>query len=396
MKKLALVLTLLFSLWPGLARAQDDPAAEYRETFQRGIDALTEGRHQEGIDCFTRCLELSPENSTCAYNIACGHSLMDAKDLGFEWLGHAVDWGFAMTADNLELLRTKDADLANLRNDPRFAPLVDRARVMKEKIDTYVKEPFVHTPANTTADQELGLLVVLHEAGTTKDAIANSPWTRVADALGFVVVAPSATVPLGTTPENGFTWFDDAEAYVARYWTYEKPITDAVAAARKRFKIDRNRIFVAGEGMGGIVAASVGLGGPGLFKAFIAIEAPLFEPLVAERAKNAGSMGHVARFLWTRSASFLDDSGATREQYEQHVSRLLTSWGVEHSIGLAPHYPRILSRATGSEETPSPAEMAQQQIAMDDAYTQMLQETLRSLLAEPEPATGEPAEAGTK
>lgn len=396
MKKLAIVLTLLFSLWPGFARAQDDPTVEFSETFARGIAALTEGRHQEGIDCFTRCLELSPENATCAYNIACGHSLMDAKDLGFEWLGHAIDWGFAMTADNLEHLRTKDVDLANLRGDARFAPLVERAAAMQAKIQAYVNEPFVHAPASAPADQELGLLVVLHDAGVTKQVFENSPWTRVADEMGFVLVAPSATIPLGTSPEQGFTWFDDAEAYAARYWTYEKTITDAVAATRKRFKIDRNRIFVAGEGTGGIVAASIGFGGPGLFKGTIAIEAPLFEPLVKDRAKNAGTMGHAARFLWTRSASFLEGSEITREQYAQHVGRLLTSWGVEHTIETAPHYPRELSRATGSTETPSPEDMAKQQADMDAAYAEMIRGTLRSLLPQAEPATGEPAEAGNK
>jgi serine/threonine-protein kinase len=52
------------------------------------------------------------------------YAMVGDRDQAFDWLGHAVDYGLV----NHTFLAARDPFLANLRDDARFAPLMDRAR----------------------------------------------------------------------------------------------------------------------------------------------------------------------------------------------------------------------------------------------------------------------------
>ena len=53
------------------------------------------------------------------YNIACAYALMNKKDLAIEWLRKSAAEGF-----NCYPLFERDANLANLKSDPRFLDLL--------------------------------------------------------------------------------------------------------------------------------------------------------------------------------------------------------------------------------------------------------------------------------
>jgi hypothetical protein len=55
------------------------------------------------------------------FNMACAYARLKNLDMAFEMLGKAIDEGFA----NRNTMTT-DADLADLRSDPRFAKLMER------------------------------------------------------------------------------------------------------------------------------------------------------------------------------------------------------------------------------------------------------------------------------
>ena len=68
-----------------------------------------------------------PDDPTAHYNLACSCALTGDPDGAFAALDQAVELGYG----DLDLLRT-DADLAALRTDPRFAPLLARVEAQCE------------------------------------------------------------------------------------------------------------------------------------------------------------------------------------------------------------------------------------------------------------------------
>jgi len=100
----------------GEKAAADTPQA----VFQRAFEAHSAGRYDEAIAGFTKAAEMGFVPSTCYYNIACGHSLKGEKDLAFEWLEKALKAGF-----NRNDLLQEDSDLDPIRDDPRFAKIME-------------------------------------------------------------------------------------------------------------------------------------------------------------------------------------------------------------------------------------------------------------------------------
>ena len=87
MQRIALIFTSAFFLCATLFSQTSDA---WQVSFDKGIADIQAGRHAEGIEAFKKCLELQPDHATCAYNIACGYSLKNELDPGFEWLGKAL------------------------------------------------------------------------------------------------------------------------------------------------------------------------------------------------------------------------------------------------------------------------------------------------------------------
>ncbi len=372
---LKLVAALLsFSALVASPGAQAPDMVEYQRHFDAGIEDLRAGRHAEGVAAFERCLEIVPKSDTCAYNIACGYSLAGQVDKAFEWLDRSADWGFGGRAGNMDLAK-QDPDLENLRGDPRFAKSLERMekaqKLLEERqklADEYAKTPVVYVPPSAPPEgEEIGVLVVLHDLGGTKDGVASGPWKRVADALGMALVAPSGKYLVGEEPSRGMSWVDDANAYLQRYWTYERPVQDAVSAFKRQRKVDSTRVFVAGVGEGAMLAFNIAVSGPGLYKGALLVDGPLVPQLAESKAANAGKMGLRTRILLQEGVTFLAPEQSLPE-YAGALRQLLTQWGIEADVKTTPRRP-----ASGGE----------------DAYVEMLVEALRGL----EPAA-KAAEAG--
>ena len=97
------------------------------------------------------------------------------------------------------------------------------------------------------------LMLALHGAGGSGPGEAPR-WTAVAEALGMLVVAPTGA---GASGGYGFTERERRAALAALRW------------ARRRFDVDENRVFVAGESRGGHMAWDLALRNPGLFAAVV-------------------------------------------------------------------------------------------------------------------------------
>ena len=290
-----LILTL-FCVWvlAALAQAQEW-LPKFRREWNTGIEHHSAGRYDEAIASFERCLRISPDNASCAYNIACGHALQQRLDQAFEWLAKAGDWGFAYSDGNLELARG-DPDLERLRADPRFEELMGRMQSLLAEAQAYSSEAGVYIPPRLAEAEKIPLLVVLHDFGETRET-ALVEWTPIAEQLGTALVVPSARFPVGAEPSKGMSWFDDLEQYRQRFVDYETTINRAVKAFSRQHALDRQRVTIAGTGQGGMVAFNVAVHGSGFYRGVLVLNGPLHEELAQPKFAQAAESGLKVRVL---------------------------------------------------------------------------------------------------
>jgi predicted esterase len=313
---LATLLVCLASLAPVFAQGKGD---DYNKEQRKGYEALTAGRLDEGIASMKRCLELLPEDSTSAYNLACAYSLKKEVDTAFDWFNKSIDWGFLFAASTNLTWPDTDKDLDNIRADPRYAQAMERIKAQAKKAEEYWSKPIVYVPEAIKSAETKPLLVVLHASGSTKDqAFEKGPWKKLADELGTALILPSAKLPVKFKPEvapqEGMNWtavdFYGGQAT----WRYEKPVDDAVSAFKKEHKIDPAKVWIAGEGEGGTVAFDIAVSKPGFYKGVLVVcGAPALNIAQAKPA-TAGKMGQRAYFLFDNQSVYgLEDAAQIDE-----------------------------------------------------------------------------------
>lgn len=101
--------------------AADSKAPRY--WYRLGVARQSLGQREQALTAFTKALETGAPAATVRYNLACVHASMGDKEAAFRELAEAVKQGF-----NQPEQLTADSDLAALRSDARFAPLVENAR----------------------------------------------------------------------------------------------------------------------------------------------------------------------------------------------------------------------------------------------------------------------------
>jgi len=111
---------------PHLAKAIENGYRNSLVYGQLAFSQLNLNRNEDAIRTYEQAFSagIPPGANTrgvAYYNMACAYARLKNADKAFEMLGKAVDEGFA----NRNTMTT-DADLADLRSDPRFAKLIER------------------------------------------------------------------------------------------------------------------------------------------------------------------------------------------------------------------------------------------------------------------------------
>jgi predicted esterase len=325
-----------FLAWTYLTLAADaqavggpTPAQEalYTKTFQSAITAHQSGKYTEAIAGFSKCLELRPKDPSAAYNLACGYSLTKQLDPAFEMLGKAVEWGFGasnLDTDAIGMAEKADKDMEPLRADPRFAPLVAAMKASAKAVDEYANTPIFYIPERIAKAQEFAVLVVLHDLGSTKEALLASPWKSLADELELALVLPSGRIPLTAQAAEGMQWFASAQRYTQAAWKYERNVNAAVDAFKKEHKLDKNRVFIAGEGQGGMLAFNIAISAPGLYKGVLVFDSPLALALAQPKAANAVKMGFRGRVFANTTRLFGAPPEADLAKFIESIGQGLT------------------------------------------------------------------------
>jgi len=80
------------------------------------------GKYAKGLEMDLRLIRLRPDNATVFYDLACSYSRLGDLDRAFEALERSLRLGFC----KLETM-DDDPDLENVRSDPRYPVLRERA-----------------------------------------------------------------------------------------------------------------------------------------------------------------------------------------------------------------------------------------------------------------------------
>lgn len=302
------------------------------------VEALQAGKLDEGIAILMKALDAYPKDADFAYNLACAWTRKGDVEKGFEWLGKSVDWGWGKgsstlvgettTKSHLEMTKA-DPDFANLRKDPRWEPLLDRIAKANPAKPAGAPKAVSYIPEKVKAANPVPLLIVLHDEGSSNDKVVAGRWKAIADELGYALLAPSGTVPVGGDPSKGMGWYAKLEDYPAQAATTEKTVTDAVAAFVREHPIDKSKTVIVGEGAGALVAMGVGLTGQGLCKGIVTVNGKFNPDLYATKAPAAGKAGVRVELLIDGAKTAKEaapEGGADKVAASQ--TKLLQTWGI--------------------------------------------------------------------
>jgi predicted esterase len=318
---------------------------DYNALNQKAIDALQAKKYDEGVGILMHMLEIVPKSKSTAYNLACAYSLKGDVDKAFEWLDKGIEWGWgtgqgqifgdSKPTGEIEMVKT-DKDLEAMRKDPRFDKLIERmgkaGEVRKAKLkkgEEYSATAATYLPEKVAGLKEMPVLVVLHDTGSTKDEVVKGRWKAIADELGFALIAPSGKFLVGEEPAKGMAWFETMDEYTAKPSIYEMSVNDAVTTFQKSHPIDKTRVVVAGEGIGGLVALDVAINSPAIYKAVVSLNGRFNPQLYAGKAPTAGKMGlKVALLLDSAKLGKEAEPEGGLEKIVAAENRSLQTWGL--------------------------------------------------------------------
>ena len=150
---------------------------------------------------------------------------------------------------------------------------------------------FLHNTAVRRRGKSSQLVVVLHAEGRTKDDVVSGPWRGAAEELEAALLAPSGTIATGPGPELGLDWFEDPSALVDTPALYERGVLEAVRGFLTGHEVDRERVWLAGEGHGALLAFDVALRSPGLFTGVVLRNGAIHPETPRDLARRAAALG---------------------------------------------------------------------------------------------------------
>lgn len=311
--------------------------SEYAKLQKQGVDAINAGHFEEGIASFKKCFEIVPEDGTTAYNLGCCYSKKAEKDTAFEWLDKAANWGFGNQSDgsgvpNIEFCQ-KDTDLTALHDDPRWAKFIEKMTKGRKALEDYCASAAVYIPKALDGAAELPLLVVLHAENKTKNSVIEGRWKGIADSLGCALIAPSGKyLSKGLDPSAGMQWFDSPVPYSASPRSYERPVSDALAAFQKDHKLAADRVFIAGEGIGGMLAFNIALTKAGSYKGVVVVDGLINERLASSRVPAAAKAGLRVHLIESKAGLVKYFGKENAQSWLDGIPKKLSDWGLAAKV----------------------------------------------------------------
>jgi len=278
---------------------------EIRTLNTKMLDACYASKWDEALGYLAQLEKIQPENNGVAYNYTCVYSRMGNADKAVEWLDKSIQWGWGGSKGGIAVqgsqtaplvwhaeMLEKDTDLDNLRKDPRFPKLLERAKALQKRVEDYGAAPAIYVPEKLQAATEISVLIVLHDAGGNKDA-SLAAWKPIADELGCALVAPAARFALREDASRGWGWIDDPNVFALanRTLEYQWPVLTSLDALRKQKKCTTKRIWIAGEGQGATLALVTALHNSGTIQGAAVLDADVIPALTGYKVPGAKANG---------------------------------------------------------------------------------------------------------
>jgi pimeloyl-ACP methyl ester carboxylesterase len=182
-----------------------------------------------------------------------GRSPQAAKIEGLEW---PLEPGPTEVVQRLELLTRMIQLMPPPRHDESVSPEKTVLHRVGDDENPEPTEYAVWLPPEYHPLRKYPALVVLH--GGQGPSLAIDQWSAEAARRGYILVAPEYTLP-NQPPDYRYTPSEHAAVELA------------LRDARKRYAIDSDRVFVAGQIIGGHMAWDIGLAHPDLFAGAVVI-----------------------------------------------------------------------------------------------------------------------------
>ena len=277
-------LVVIACLLPALPVAAQNPRSDtqgqrLRESFGEAYRAK---KWPQAIELGLKLVELLPDNSTHAYNLACVYSLNGGVNEAAEWLGKAAERGFS----EVRLFET-DSDLDNVREHSAYSDALALVKENQRKKFKSLKKrflkhaPLVFLPPKHDPNRPSPLIVALHGYGAKARGVA-SAWETVAAQTGAILVAPQAVHKVAGS--GGFSWLRSG---VTNPDEADFLIEITLKLVTNEFQIDKERMVLTGFSQGGYVALAVGARQPYKFAGVIPM-AGGYIPAIDRPAKAAG------------------------------------------------------------------------------------------------------------
>ena len=198
----------------------------------------------------------APTKALTAYNVACMHSLMKNKDKAIEAFERAAKSG-GFSEDLVEQMK-RDSDLDYIRKDPRFKEIAgELIEGMAEKVEPGTK---VTLPKKFDKSEPAPLIVALHPWGGNMEETRDR-WLKVADRMGAILLTPQGTLRMD---DDEYRWDQNLDMV-------EDQVMQAVESVMDQYKIDEDKVVIAGFSQGGWAAYAIALRNPGTINGVIAI-----------------------------------------------------------------------------------------------------------------------------
>jgi predicted esterase len=267
----AVALTLASAV-PGL-RAQDEAAPgrdavsiEARPGYLEAVQRIAGGDERGGVRTLEEIAAKfgnDPDLFILHYNLACAHARLKELDPAFAALARAVELGYAIEpgqAMNLE----RDPDLAALRADPRFAPLLAGVKRRNAEVEAELPKrlaPFtwVPPPPDGGKPAPVPLLIVLHPFGGERESFARANFLDFCKQSGFALLAPSGDWMIAP---GRFSWFRGGGDFTVHFRAQTRRVWLALEELKKGVAIDPRRIYVAGLGEGASLGFALAVRNP--------------------------------------------------------------------------------------------------------------------------------------
>lgn len=265
----------------GMTTAEREQRSD--EFTNKLMEASQKKEYEKALEYSLEALRYS-ETSRNHYNVACMYSLNKKTDDAYEHLFKALGTA-SFDRDPVRMLKT-DTDLDHIRGDSRWSKAMEMAEAAMAERRALPKDKEVEfkydvtLPPNHDKSKAAPLLVALHHYHGDMGK-ATERWKAAAAASGAILLTPQGTFE--SSAGDSYQWGSDRNLI-------ERNVMKAINEVMDQYKVDEDRVAIAGFSQGGWAAYDIAMRHPDAFCGLIPV-AGHFQPesesmLSGERFKS--------------------------------------------------------------------------------------------------------------